>query len=140
MKNLAHCKPSEFLKQTNRLRKSAANWLDATQILEIRKELPKLKPLTGDEDEKAAIRRENEQAIKAKVRENMDKMLDRALEEHADETLELLALACFIEPSEVDKHEIGELLQALGEMLSNEAVLSFFTSLARLGQSDIFNT
>ena len=36
LKTLANCKPSEFLKQTNKIRKAAAEWLTATDILEIK--------------------------------------------------------------------------------------------------------
>lgn len=37
MKNLANCTPSEFLKQTNKIKKSVEKWLKATDIMEIRK-------------------------------------------------------------------------------------------------------
>ena len=43
MKNLANCKPSEFLVQTNRIRKSVENWLTVTDILNIRRNQPELK-------------------------------------------------------------------------------------------------
>ena len=39
-KNLANCTPKEFLVQTNRLRKSAEKWLKATDIMNIRKNIP----------------------------------------------------------------------------------------------------
>ena len=40
MKNLANCKPTEFMKQSNRIRKSAEKWLTDTDIINIRKSLP----------------------------------------------------------------------------------------------------
>ena len=36
MKNLANCTPREFLRQTNRIRKAAARWLERTDALAIR--------------------------------------------------------------------------------------------------------
>ena len=37
MKNLANCKPSEFLAQTFKIKKSLQEWLDVTKLMEIRK-------------------------------------------------------------------------------------------------------
>lgn len=127
MKNLANCKPSEFLKQTNRVRKSAEKWLTETDIMNIRKRMPELPDITTPEERKTAMA---EQA-----RKNMSAILDAAMEDHPDETLELLALMCFVEPEDVDNHPMDEYLEALGELLGNRAVLDFFTSLARLGQT-----
>lgn len=127
MKNLANCKPSEFLKQTNRVRKSAEKWLTETDIMNIRKRMPELPDITTPEERKAAM---TEQA-----RKNMSAILDAAMEDHPDETLELLALMCFVEPEDVDNHPMDEYLEALGELLGNRNVLDFFTSLARLGQT-----
>ena len=127
MKNLANCKPSEFLKQTNRVRKSAEKWLTETDIMNIRKRMPELPDITTPEERKAAM---EEQAWK-----NMSAILDAAMEDHPDETLELMALMCFVEPEDVDNHPMDEYLEALGELLGNRAVLDFFISLARLGQT-----
>lgn len=126
MKNLANCKPSEFLVQTNRIRKCAENWLTVTDIMNIRKNQPELKEGMTKEQRQAAMQ---EQAKK-----NLSKMFDAMLEAHAKETLELLALACFIEPEDVDEHPMSEYLEALNELINDKAVLGFFTSLVRLGQ------
>ena len=64
-------------------------------------------------------------------------MLDAILEKHPDETLELLALLCFVEPKDVDKHTMDEYLTAITEMITNSAVIGFFTSLQRLGLTSI---
>lgn len=34
MKNLSNCKPSEFLRQTARIRKSVAKWLEVTDLID----------------------------------------------------------------------------------------------------------
>ena len=139
MKNLANCKPSEFFKQTVKIKKAVENWMTETDIMNIRKNVAKPSPITQDmtdEEKRAAVddfkRRTEEQA-----KRNMSRIFDAIFDEHPDETLELLALLCFIEPKDVDNHTIDEYLKAITEMISNEAVLGFFTSLARLG---LFNT
>ncbi len=40
IKTLSNCKPSEFLKQTNRIRKAVERWLTDTDIANIRKRQP----------------------------------------------------------------------------------------------------
>ena len=126
MKNLANCKPSEFLRQTNRIRKSAETWLKVTEILEIRKTLPEI-PNDIPKDERKT-------AVEEQGRENFSRILDAILEKHPDETLELLALTCFVEPDDVDNHPVSEYLESIGEMLADKAVIGFFTSLMRLAR------
>ena len=121
MKNLANCKPSEFLAQTNKIRKSVSKWLTDTDIVNIRKRVPNFTDGMTDEEKQEAL---NKQAS-----ENFRLILDAILEEHPEETLELLALICFVEPKDVDKHEITEYMDSITELLNNESVLGFFTSL-----------
>ena len=129
MKNLANCKPSEFLVQTNRIRKSVAKWLTVTEIHEIRKRVPKFDENMSPE-ERTKVKGEQ-------MRKNMADILDAILEKHPEETLEVMALACFIEPEDADNHPMSEYLDSIRELISNESVLSFFTSLASLGNSGI---
>ena len=126
LKTLATCTPREFLVQTNKIRKSVEKWLSMTKIMEIRKNMPDLHDVVSPEDRKAAIN--------AQARRNISAILDSVLEEHPDETLELLALMCFIDPAEVDLHPMNEYLKAFAELLADEAVISFFTSLIQLGE------
>lgn len=137
MKTLANCKPTEFLAQTNKIRKYAEKWLKTTGIMEIRKSLPEIKttPEGATLEEKEAIAKENRALLEAQSSKNLSRMLDAALDEHPTETLELLALCCFIDPEEVDNHEITEYLNAVAELIGNQAVLNFFTSLVLLGQT-----
>lgn len=127
MKNLANCKPSEFLQQTNRIRKSVSKWLTDTDILNIRQRMPKIADDATEEERK--------KAMEGQAKENLNLMLDAILEEHPEETLELLALLCFVEPKDVDKHSVTEYLESFEELISNKAVLSFFTSLMRLANT-----
>lgn len=125
MKNLANCKPSEFLQQTNKIRKSVGKWLTDTDVMNIRKRVPSLSDDMSDEDRKKAI---DEQ-----VNKNATAILDAILEEHPEETLELLGLLCFVEPEHIDDHEVSEYLESFNELMNNQAVLNFFTSLMNWG-------
>ena len=142
MKNLANCKPTEFLVQTNKIRKHVAKWLKDTKILDIRKEKPDLVEITDDmtDDQKSAITAENDEKLRVRARENLSKMLDAALEEHAQETMELLGLLCFVEPDHIDDYKPTAYLKEFAEIIGDEDVLDFFTSLIRLESSGILNT
>lgn len=126
MKNLANCKPSEFLKQTNRIKKVAEKWLKGTGILEIRKTKPDI-PDDATDEEKTKIIRDQAMA-------NLSKMLDKALDEYPDETLNLLALMCFVEPENVDDYDISEYFDSIMDMITSKTVLRFFTLLVQLEQ------
>lgn len=141
MKTLANCTPREFLKQTNRIRISAEKWLTATKILEIRKRMPEL-PAPTETKDKAELQKaieERKEAFAKQTRENLFAMLEAMLETNADETLELLALCCFVEPEDVDNHTMSEYLVSMGELLNDAGVISFFDSLVRLGVSSTAN-
>lgn len=137
LKTLATCKPSEFLRQTNRIKKSAEKWLTDTDILNIRKRMPVLEivPKDGTEEERKAVFNRNKAVAAEQAKKNISAMLDAVLEEHPEETLELLALCCFVEPENVDDHTVGEYLTAFNSLINDKAVLDFFTSLATLGQT-----
>ena len=128
MKTLANCKPSEFLRQTNKIRKVVANWLDVTDILNIRKRKPVVTTEMTDEERKLAYA---EQA-----KENLNAILDACLEQYPEETLKVLGYLCFVEPEDVDNHPISEYIKAFTEIMNDEAVAGFFFSLTKLAQTD----
>lgn len=136
LKTLVNCKPSEFLKQTNRLKKSVEKWLTETDIVNIRKKVPALDPIPIDAtvEKKAEIFAINKKRMEEQARKNVSEMLDAILEAHPDETLEVLALCCFIEPKDIDNYTMRDLLVPINSLLNDEAVIDFFTSLASLGQ------
>ena len=142
MKTLANCTPREFLKQTNRIRLSADKWLTATKVLEIRRRMPELpKPVeTKNKDELQKAIEGRREAFADQARENLFAILEAMLDTNADETLELLALCCFVEPEDVDKHTMSEYLANIGELMADAGVVSFFDSLVRLGVSSMANT
>lgn len=129
MKTLVNCTPREFLTQTVKIKKAVANWLTATDIMNIRKRKPVLAEGLTKEQERAAYMDQ--------ARANISAMLDSIMEAHPDETLELLALMCFIDPKNVDEHPMDEYLTALNEMMGSEAVLGFFMSFQKLAQTGI---
>lgn len=129
MKNLANCKPSEFLVQTNKIRKSVEKWLKVTDIAKIRKCVPPEKEGQTPEE------RQNEMEEQAK--KNLSMMLDSIMESHPQETLEVIALMCFVEPKDVDDYPTSFYLEAFTELINDKAVLGFFTSLLNLARMDI---
>jgi hypothetical protein len=126
MKTLANCSDVEFLRQTNKIRKYAEKWLKDTGILDIRnQETPKL-PEDMSEDEKRDALREHAHG-------RLNAMLDAALETHAEETAGLLRLMCFVEPQDDKTLKMPQIMSAAAEMMNNQDILDFFTSLGRLG-------
>lgn len=123
MKNLANCKPTEFVAQTNKIRKSVSKWLADTDISNIRKKMP-------DIPEDATDEKRQELAFE-QAKSNMGEILDAVLDKHPEETLEVLALCCFVEPKDVDNHTMEEYFEAITELLNNRTVINFFTSLMR---------
>ena len=137
MKNLANCKPSEFLKQTNRIRKSVEKWLNVTDVMSIRRRKPEGMPEVQagmSQDEVDAVREKQRQMMAEQAQRNLKDMLDSMLDNHPDETLEVLALCCFVEPENVDDHTVSEYLLSINELLADEAVRDFFTFLMQLVQ------
>lgn len=88
-------------------------------------------------EEKAEVQEENRKRVQEQTLKNAMEILDAVMDKHPQETLEVLALLCFVEPAHVDDHEITEYLEAFTELIGNKAVINFFTSLARLGQMNI---
>ena len=125
MKNLANCKPSEFLRQTNRIRHYVQKWMDITDIPNIRKRLPQIPEDAIPEERKKLIR---EQSMK-----NLSAMFDSAMEEHPKETMGVLALACFIPVEEAEDHPMDDYLMSLSELMESEGAIRFFISLVNLG-------
>lgn len=126
MKNLANCTPREFLAQSVKIRHAVQNWLTETDIMGIRKRVPHFDGDMSDADKR--------KAYEAQARDNLWAIIDEITAKHPDETLELLALLNFVEPQDVDKHQMSEYFASIAELISNEAVISFFISLTRLGQ------
>ena len=113
--------------------------MKATGLLEIRNHKPEgLQEIPEDDEMEAMqIRKENAEKITAQRLKNVSDLLDSMLDTNAALTVELLALACFIEPEDANNYSIAFYPRNLGEMLSDKDVLAFFTSLAQLEQTGI---
>lgn len=125
IKSLANCKPTEFARQTNKIRHYVEKWVKLTQVAEIRKHLPEI-PEGATEEEKNAL-------IKEQNFKNFSEMLDKALEEHPEETIGVLAMCCFIPPEKADEQPIDLYFEVLSDLIESKAVTRFFISLAKLG-------
>ena len=128
MKNLANCSPVEFLVQSNKIRKSVESWLELTKVAEIRKNMPEIP--------EGATKEQINELIAKQGKENIRKMLDSMLEEHPKETAELLGLLCFIEPKDLEKHKMVEIISSVNDILNSKEVIDFFTSLMQSGLID----
>lgn len=129
MKNLATCVPSEFLKQTNRIRKCAERWLKVTDIMNIRKRMPKGLPELTDnlsKEEFAEVQAKRDEMMAEQVMANLSAILDELIDNHPEETIELLALCCFVEPEDADNHTMSEYLSCIYELIQDRAVQDFF--------------
>ena len=130
MKNLANCTPREFMAQTVKIKKYASKWLKETNISNIRKMEPELRDDMTPAEKKAAWN--------AQTNKNLSEIFDELAERHPDETLNLLAMLCFVEPENIEEHPMSEYIASLNEMLGSEAVMGFFISLVKLARSGIF--
>lgn len=139
LKNLATCKPTEFVKQTVKIKKAVEKWLKVTNIMGIFGETPNLTQLTDTmtEEERKTAFESNKKIADELVKKKISKAFDAMLEQHPTETLEILALSCFVEPENVDTHTIDEYFSAWDEMLNNSSAISFFISFIRLANKPI---
>lgn len=134
MKNLAACKPSEFIAQTAKIKNAVKDWVEVIDLMKIRATKPVYLayPIDATKEERERIFEQNEELKKKQAMENVNKILDNMLVSHPQETLNVLALCCFVEPEHVDDHSVDEYLQCIMEMVQNKSVVNFFSLLAHL--------
>jgi hypothetical protein len=134
MKNLATCKPTEFVAQTAKIKDAVANWVEVIELVSIRATQPKYKtiPIDATAEDRANIIKENAEIEKKQAMENVSKILDNMLAVHPQETLKVLALCCFVEPEHVDDYSIDEYLGCIMEMMQNKHIRDFFLLLAQI--------
>lgn len=125
LKTLANCTLTEFLRQTNKIRKEVSAYLDKTKVLDLRNVMPEVP--------KDASREETEKIISDGINARTSAMLDAMLEENADDTVKILGLLCFKEGDEVNDLNPADILGVVLEILSSKRVLDFFTSLMQSG-------
>ena len=123
MKTIANCTPAEFLAQSWRIYKDVRDLLMDVDAASIRKKQPKLSGKETVEERNALI---HEQA-----KANLLEILQAMLEKHPQETAKVMGLLCFIPEEELDNHSGIELLVPVMEILQNEEIVRFFSSLAK---------
>ena len=141
LKTLVTCNPREFLMQTNRIKDSLEKWLTLTDVMNIRKRAAALEmvPQDGTMEERAAVFERNKKASTDQAMRNLSAMWDAISKEHPDETLELMALCCFIEPVEIENYQMRDVFIAFNSLIKDRAMIDFFTSLASLVQINTSN-
>lgn len=139
MKNLANCKPSEFFKQTLRIKRNVEKWLTSDDIKEIRSRKIDVEEIldTMTPQEQGEVMLRNQKKTEEMAMNNFMDILEVMLDKKFDETLAVLALCCFVEPQNVDDYEMDDYLGSIADLISNPNVLRFFVSLAQLGQKNI---
>lgn len=127
MKTIANMQGAEFLRQCNKIRHAAADLMQDTQVLEIRKRMP---AFTGKENPE--LRRI---MLKKQSKQNVSDILDALLDTHAEETYKVLKLMCVTEEGE---EPTGlDMAMAGLEIVTSPKVMDFLSSLAKLAQSDM---
>lgn len=139
MKTLANCTPTEFLRQSLKIKRNVESWLTSDDIKEIRKRIPKLEKVSDSmtAEQKGEILVQNQVKLNEQATKNFFDILEVLMDKKEKETLAVLALCCFVEPSEVDNYPMDEYLGAIADLIENPNVLRFFSSLAQLGQTNI---
>lgn len=134
LKNLATCTPTEFVKQTAKIKNAVNNWAKLIDLAGIRAKKPQMETLPFDAtaEERAAVVQRNAAAVKKQASANMSEIIDAALEKYPEETLKILALCCFVEPEDIDNHRMDEYLESVLEIATNKAVINFFTLLLQM--------
>lgn len=123
MKNIANCTTIEFLKQANKIRHEVEKFLNVTGIMEIRKTAPTYEP-----NDTAEIKKEK---LKKQTKENLSRIFDECLENHTEETVKIIGLACFKTQEEAEQMSVNELFDVVFELIVNERVIDFFTKFMR---------
>ena len=136
MKNLANCTPTEFITQTVKIKKVVKDWLDATKIIDILRTVPKYEilPKNATAEQKAEVIKKNAVIQQNQGMENFSKIFDAAFKDNPQKTLAVMALCCFVEPEKVDEHPMTWYMTAIKELINDENVISFFSSLAQWAQ------
>lgn len=131
IKTLANCTLAEFLRQANKIRKTAADFYKSSGIAEIRKHLP---DVTGKTKEEA------EAMLKEQNAKNISDILDVCLDTNAEKTIEIIGLFCFKEGNEVNDLTPTDFLGVVIDLISSERVMSFFIKLANMDQKSTEDT
>lgn len=142
--NIATCSPTKAMAQCYKISEKLKKWLVDTDIIAIRNRVPELLdiekiPDDATDEEKKRLRKdilvkiaENKMRSAEQMKENFFSMVSAICGEHPDETTDLLAMCCFVEPEKKDDYPMSFYMDAVSDIIENESVLRFFGSLVRL--------
>ena len=126
MKTIAKLNATDFLRRCNKIRYAAYDLVKDTGVMKIRERMPEF---TGKE-----TKEEREAMLEVQARKNVSDMLDALLDEHAEQTVEVLKLMCVPEEWEdIDTMDGIDVATAGLEIISAPKVMDFFVSLVRSG-------
>ena len=132
IKTLANCSTIDFLKQANKIRKAVGQFYDECNFGQIMRGQPEF-PMNATETQREDIARN--------FRKNqLNEILDICLETNVEKTVEIIGLMCFMEKKEAENTPANILLGLALDLISNQAVIDFFSKMAKSGMIDMGNT
>ena len=124
MKTIANLNGVEFLRAINRTRHAAEKLMKATDVLSIWKKMPAFK---GDETPE-----QRHEMAREQIKNNLNDILDRLLDTHAEETFECIMALCVRDEGDPEPDGI-ELVMAAFNLISDKRVLDFLLQLGKSG-------
>ena len=124
MKTIANLNGVEFLRAINRTRHAAEKLMKVTDVLSIWKKMPAFK---GDETPE-----QRHEMAREQIKKNLNDILDRLLDTHAEETFECIMALCVRDEGEPEPDGI-ELVMAAFNLISDKRVLDFLLQLGKSG-------
>ena len=126
MKTIAKLDGPAFLRRCNKIRHEAYALVKDTGVMRIRERMPEF---TGKE-----TKEEREAMLNEQAKKNVSDMLDALLDEHAEQTVEVLKIMCVPEDGEdINAMDGIDIATAGLEIISAPKVMDFFVSLVRSG-------
>lgn len=124
-KTLANCSTIEFLKQANKIRKAVGQFYDECDFGGIMRRKPEF-PMDATEEQR-------EQIARAFRKNQLNEVLDICLETNVEKTVEIIGLMCFMSKEEAENTPANILLGLALDLISNQAVIDFFSKMVQSG-------
>lgn len=124
IKSLLNCNAREFLKRMNSMRIDLVNFFNATGLSKILNTRDTVDGLEGEEKEKA---------LNKIYAERYDNIISACFGDQIDLTYEILAKICFDNREYVESLDVPELVGLLMKILTNNRIISFFTTWTSMG-------
>lgn len=136
MKNLAKATPTEFMTQTAKMAKCLEKWIEVIDLDGLKKKYM-VEPISFPEgmskEDKIKAYADYKREVSKKALGFALSIIETMFAEHPQETGEILALSCFVEPEEFETYQIRDYMREISDLLTDECVVGFFTSLVQSG-------